>query len=143
MHFVRTIGAAISIGLALGGAAVAQPATAINAREVMGNWTLAITPAQRRGLSISVESSDGGRPDLTLEVSPRAGGGIICVVGGDPAECSVASNKLVITSVRSGASMTFSLTERVRGGFTGTARVKARLLPFGSTHIGTVSMTRR
>lgn len=136
---------AFALSSAIGGAAFAQDATPITNRDVVGDWTLAITPAERRGVSISVESADGGQPDIPLRITARTGGPLTCVLRGAPAGCRMEDGKLIIVMpTRSGgASMTFTFTDRTRGGFSGTAHVRARLLPFASGHVGSVNMARR
>jgi hypothetical protein len=131
-------------GCAIGGAAFAQSATPITNREVVGEWTLAITPAERRGFSVSVESRDGGQPDLPLTITAQTGGPLTCVLRGDPAECRIEDGELVVVMpTRSGgARMTFTLADRTREGFSGAASVRIRLLPLGG-HVGSVSMVRR
>lgn len=39
------------------GAALAQTAAPLSSRDVAGNWALAITPAERPGLQIDVDST--------------------------------------------------------------------------------------
>lgn len=136
--------AAFLASCAIGGAAFAQGATPIANRDVVGDWTLAITPAERRDLSITVESKDGGEADFPLTITDRAGGRLACVVRDRPAECRIDNGKLVVVmATRSGgARMTFTLADRTRGGFSGTASMRVRFLPVGG-HIGSVDMARR
>ena len=144
MGKLQTILGAFRVSCAIGGAAFAQTAAPIANRDVVGEWTLAITPAERQGLSITVESKDGGQPDLPLTITARTDGRLACAVSSRPAECRIEDDKLVVISAsRSGGGrMTFTLTDRTRGGFSGTASVRVRLLPVGG-HIGSVNMTRR
>ena len=64
---LRTGVAALSI-FALTTAAVAQEAGPITNREVVGEWTLTVTPADQ---SVSFESADGTSPDFPLEITRR------------------------------------------------------------------------
>lgn len=142
MTRLRSMGAGLVIGWVVGvSPAVATP---IAGGEVIGDWTLTITATERRGMNVSVEGADGGRPDLPLSIRSRAGGGIACVLRGEPTECRIDDGALVIVMpTRSGgARMTFTLSGRTPQGFIGTARVRVRLLPFGGD-IGTVAMVRR
>ena len=123
-------------------AAGAANAQALQQGEVLGAWTLRITPAESRGFSISVRRDDGGRPDLPLTVSARGPRGITCAVGGEAAECELRRGELVITSTQPGGRLTFTLSARRGAGFAGTTRMSARLLPFGSVHVGAVNMDR-
>ncbi|WP_374274726.1 hypothetical protein [Brevundimonas sp.] len=138
------IGAAAVVWAAMGGAALAQGAAPLTAADVVGEWTLAITPTERRGMSITVEAAEGGRPDLPLEITAASGDRIACVLRARPAECRVRNGELVVVMPTSSGSarMTFTLTERLAQGFRGSANVRVRLLPFGG-HIGAVTMTRR
>ena len=135
--------AAFAVSSMLGGAAFAQAAP-ITGREVIGDWLLAITPAERQGLRITVESQDGGELDFPLTVRARADGGLACVARARPAECRIEDGDLVVIlgSGSGGARMTFTLADRTREGFSGTARLRLRLLPIGG-HIGSVAMRPR
>ena len=143
MARLQTIGAAFLASLALAGAAAAQDATPLSSREVIGDWDLTITPAERRGFEINIDFDDD---DLPLTVSGQANGRLGCVLRGDPAECRMERGRLIVVMpTRSGgARMIFTLTDRTRGGFSGTARIRVGLLPlpYGGT-IGAVAMARR
>lgn len=141
MAKLRIATAAAVAALVTGGMAPAQGASAIEAREVVGDWNLAITPAERDGLDIRVEIDQG---DLPLTITRGAGGGIACVLRGRPAPCRIARGRLVIEMPGSSgaARMIFTLAERTRTGFGGVARIAIRLLPIGGD-VGAVSMTRR
>lgn len=145
MSRLKQIGAAIvlSVGLAGTAQAQAQATVPLTPRDVVGDWTLQITPAERRGFSISIQAADGGSPDLDLTVAARTASDLTCTLHGDPAECEIDDGHLVVTSAKRGARMTFTLTQRTATGFAGAARFNARLLPFGNGHIGSVTMTRR
>lgn len=140
----RTILAVFLAASAMAGAAFAQDATPLTNRDVVGDWTLAITPAEGQGLDISIESADGGQPNFPLRITAQAGGALACVVRDRPAECRIEDGKLVVisTSRSGGARMTFTLADRTRAGFSGAARMRIRMLPFGG-HIGSVTMVRR
>jgi hypothetical protein len=126
------------------GATFAQAQVPITARDVVGDWTLSITPADRPGLNVSVESADGGRPDLPLTITAQANGRLACVVNDRPAQCRIADGDLIVVSPSSSGSarMTFTLDTRTRNGFTGSASIRIRLLPIGGG-IGSVAMVRR
>lgn len=138
----KTIVAAVLVSAAMGGAAFAQDATSLSAREVVGDWTLAITPAERDDLAISVQSRDGGQPDLPLTITSRPNGRLDCVLRDDPADCRIRDGRLIVVMAGGGVRMTYTLTARNRDRFSGTASVRVRFLPIGG-EIGTVSMTRR
>lgn len=140
MAKLQSVGAVFAT-FVMGGAAFAQDVVPINERNVVGNWALLITPAERDGLEINVDFEDG---DLPLTITRQTRGTLTCVLRGDPAPCRIDRGKLVITMpTRSGgARMTFTLTERTHAGFSGAARVSVRFLPVGG-HIGTVTMTPR
>lgn len=139
--------AAISVSfvaaLALGGAAFAQSAAPLNSEEVVGNWRLLITPAEGEGRRITFRARDGSqRLDFPLAITPRPNGRLQCTVSNDPAECQVRNGQLRITSPGDGFTMVFTLQDRTRGGFTGVADLRVRLMPVGG-RIGSVSMARR
>jgi hypothetical protein len=138
---LQTIPAALATAFALTGAAAAQ-AQSISGKDVVGNWTLSITPAERSDLQISIQSEDGGRPDLPLRIQERAGGRLACTVSRRPADCRIRNGALVVVSGSGGARMIFTLTDRADDGFSGTARMRIRLLPIGG-YIGSVRMIRR
>ena len=97
--------------LAILGAMWVTPAmaTPIAGAEVIGDWTLTITAAERRGMSVSVEGADGGRPDLPLNIRSRAAGGIACVLRGEPADCRIDDGELVIVMpTRSGGCLLYT-----------------------------------
>ncbi|MGZ9099480.1 MAG: hypothetical protein ACXW3O_07240 [Brevundimonas sp.] len=144
MAKLQTILTAVLASSAIGGSVFAQDATPITNRDVVGDWTLTITPAERRDLDISVQSADGSQPDFPLTITAQASDRLACVVRDRPAECRIRNGELVIVSTSSsgGARMTFTLTDRARGGFRGAARMNIRFLPVGG-HIGSVIMARR
>lgn len=144
MAKLQTILAALLAAAAISEAAYAQSRSSFTSQEVVGEWTLAITPAEREDLKISIQSRDGGQPDLPLTITDRGGGRLACVVNDRSAQCRMQDGALVVTSSSrsGGARMIFTLTQRTRDGFSGRARMRLRLLPVGG-HIGAVRMTRR
>ena len=139
----QAIGAAFLASAVLCGAALAQGAMSIANRDVVGDWTLRITPAERQDLKITFQSRDGGPFTLPLTITTQANGRLACVVGGDPAECRIRDGRLVVVSSSgSGVRMTFTLADRTREGFSGAASLRIRLLPIGGS-VGAVTMARR
>ena len=122
-----------------------QPAsgqsTPLTSGDVIGSWNLVITPAERPGMEINVELDDD---DLPLTVAGLPSGRLTCTLRGDPADCRIRDGEFVaVMPTRSGgARMIFTITDRIRTGLGGTARVSVRFLPVGG-HIGSVAMTRR
>ena len=141
---LQTIGTALVASSIMVSAAFAQGGAPITTREVVGEWLLTITPAQRPDLSISIESPDGGPADFPLSIAAQPNGRLSCVVSARPAECRIDAGRLVVgaRSKSGSARMTFTLTDRAPRGFSGTAGVRIRLLPVGG-HLGAVTMTRR
>ncbi len=134
----RTATAAL-LGLALAFPAFAQSGP-LTDRDVIGDWNLVITPAERQGSRITVDLDDD---DLPLTVRSQAGGRLTCTIDGDPADCRLRNGQLVVTTaLGSGSRMIFEIAQRTRAGFAGAARLSIRLLPVGG-HIGSVAMTRR
>ena len=144
MNKSQTILAGILISAALCGPALGQGANPISGREVTGDWSLTLTPAEREDLAISIQSADGGPTDFPLTITARPDGRLNCVVRDRPTRCRIERGRLIVASPSpsGGATMTFTLTDRTRGGFTGAARLSVRFLPIGG-HIGAVAMTRR
>lgn len=122
------------------GTAQAQ-SQALQRSEVLGTWTLRMTPAEGGNSSITVKT-DSGRLEVPLIVTPRGQSDIACTVDGDAADCRLRRGELVITLRMDDARMIYTLNGRRGGGFSGNARLRLPLLPFGSMHLGTVSMTR-
>ena len=125
--------------------AFAQPALAqsgpLTQRDVIGSWTLVLTPAERQGVEINVEMDDD---DLPLTVAGQPTGRLTCTLRGEPAECHIRNGEFVaVMPTRSGgARLIFTIASRTRTGLGGAARVSRRFLPIGG-HIGSVAMTRR
>ena len=109
--------------------------------DVIGSWTLVITPAERQGIEINVEMDDG---DLPLTVAGQPTGRLTCTLRGAPADCRIRDGEFVVVMpTRSGgARLIFTITDQTRAGLGGAARVSVRFLPIGG-HIGAVAMTRR
>jgi hypothetical protein len=143
MAKLQAVGSAFLLWSAIGGAAFAQGTAPISPPDVVGEWTLMITPAERQDLSIKFQSKDGRQQlDFPLTISTQANGRLTCVLSGDPAECRIRDGKLVVVSAGNGVRMTYTLTDRTRAGFSGGASLRVRLLPIGG-HIGAVTMARR
>ncbi|MGV3577807.1 hypothetical protein [Brevundimonas sp.] len=124
--------------LALGAPALAQTSAPLTPRDVVGDWTLVITPAERQGTTITVEMDDD---DLPLTVRSQPNGRLTCTLRGDPADCRLRDGRLSLTTPGA-ARMIFDIAERTRTGFAGAVRLSVRFLPVGG-HIGSVAMTRR
>jgi len=140
---IQAVGTAFLLSLAIGGAALAQGATPINPAEVVGEWTLAITPAERQDMRITFKAKDGSqRLEFPLTIAAQPNGRLTCAVEGRHAECRIRDGSLVVVSGDNGVRMTFTLTSRTRAGFSGGFGMRVRLLPIGG-HIGAVNMTRR
>ncbi|WP_420471160.1 hypothetical protein [Brevundimonas sp. FT23042] len=130
----------LATALALGLTAGAANAQALQRGEVLGNWTLRLIPAEEGNVTIS---TDNGRLEMPVVVTARGGSAIACVADGEAADCRLDRGALVITLRMDDARMTYTLNGRRGGGFTGNARISYRLLPFGSMHLGTATLTRR
>lgn len=123
-------------------AAGAADAQVLRQGEVLGTWTLRMTPAEGQGANITVKT-DSGRLEMPLTITQRGPSGIACVVDGEAADCQLRRGELVITLRMDDARMIYTLNGRRGGGFTGSARLRLPLLPFGSMHLGTAALTRR
>lgn len=134
----RTFG--LAAVLAAGLAAGAAQAQALQRTEVLGNWTLRMTPAEGGNVTVKME---GGRMEMPVAVAARGSSGLTCVVDGEAADCRLNRGRLVITVRIDDARMVYTLNGRGNGGFTGDARMNLPLLPFGSMRIGDASLTRR
>lgn len=132
--------AAAALALMVGAPAFGQ-STPLTNGDVIGSWTLVITPAERQGIEINVEMD---ADDLPLTVAGQPTGRLTCTLRGDPADCRIRNGALVVAMpTRSGgARLIFTITDRTRAGLGGAARVSVRFLPIGG-HIGAVAMTRR
>lgn len=121
-------------------AAGAAHAQAVQRSEVLGNWTLRMTPAEGGNVTIK---SDTGRLEMPVVVSARGASALTCVVDGGAADCRLNRGVLVITLRMDDGRMVYTLNGRRNGGFTGQVRMNLPLLPFGSMRIGDASLTRR
>lgn len=143
MGKVQAILTAVLASCAMGGPAVAQGATPITNRDVVGEWRLLVTPAERQDLDITFKSRDGDQQlDFPLNITAQANGRLACLVSGNPAECRLRNGGLEVVSAGDGVRMTFTLSGRTSRGFSGRASLRLRMLPIGG-HIGSVIMARR
>ena len=131
-------GAAVLLSALL--AAGAANAQAVSRNEVLGAWTLKMTPAEGGNVTIR---TDTGRLEMPVTVTARGASGIACVVDGEAADCRLNRGALVITLRVDDARIAYTLNGRRGAGLTGTARISYRLLPFGSMHLGAADLTRR
>lgn len=139
----HTVGTAVLLSLAIGATAFAQSAPPIANSDVIGEWRLAVTPVERQDLRITFKSRDGDQKlDFPLTITGQAGGPLACVIDGDPGQCRIRDGKLTVVMAGGGPRMTFTLTDRTRGGFSGSASIRVRMLPIGG-QIGSVTMVRR
>lgn len=134
------LGVAIALSTCvLTGAAHAQTPP-IQRSEVLGNWTLRLTPAEDGNVTISTRN---GRLEMPVIITARGASGIACVADGEAADCRLNRGALVITLRLDDARMAYTLNGRRSGGLTGEARISYRMLPFGSMRLGTADLTRR
>lgn len=129
------VAAALAVGL-MAGTASAQ---AVQRDELLGNWTLRLTPAENTNVTIR---TDTGRLEMPVAVTARSSG-LACVVDGETADCRLHRGALVITLRMDDARMIYTLNGRRGGGLTGEARISYRLIPFGSMRLGAADLTRR
>ena len=127
-------GAALFLAVGTAAAAASPWNTPLIGREVVGSWMLQFPPSERRGVTVT------GRPEMPLTVAAR-GAALACTVGDEAANCAIRDGALVVTWTQSGAAMTFTMSGRTREGFSGNARIRARMLPF-SADVGPVNMVR-
>ena len=133
---LKMTGAALLLAVWMAAAPVLAWSTPLTGREVVGRWVLQFRPSEGRGVAVTVT----GRPEMPLTVAAR-GTALACTVGDEAANCAIRNGALVVTSTQSGAAMTFTMDRRSREGFSGNARIRARMLPF-SADVGTVNMVR-
>ena len=136
------IGAAMLASALVASAALAQTAAPITSRDVIGEWSLRMTPVEGQGRTVTFQSKDGGPLVQPLTITARSGDRLTCVVDSEPAQCRIRDGRLVVTSGSGGMRMIFTLASRIRQGFTGTVDLRVRLIPIGGA-IGTVEMLRR
>lgn len=125
--------------LMLAGVAHAQ---ALQRGELLGHWTLKMTPAEGGNSRITIRT-DTGRLEMPVTITARGPSAIACTVDGEPADCRLRRGELTIVLRMDDARMTYALDSRRTGGFGGTARLNLPLLPFGSMHLGRADLTRR
>lgn len=131
---LKITGAALLLAVWAGAATAAAANTPLTGREVVGIWMLQFPPSERRGVTVT------GRPEMPLTVAAR-GAALACTVGDEAANCAIRNGALVVTWTQSGVAMTFTMNGRTRAGFSGNARIRARMLPF-SADVGPVNMVR-
>lgn len=128
---------------ALASAAVAQSSGPISGAEVVGDWALVVTPVDSPDRRVTFKAKDGSsRLDFPLTITAQTNGRLACVVDGATGDCRIREGRLVVVSSGGGVRMIYTLTDRARGGFSGGASMRVRLLPIGGD-IGSVVMTRR
>lgn len=130
----------VAIVAAAGLAAGAAHAEGLQRDEVLGNWTLRLTPAE--GQNITVKTGTG-RLEMPVVIVPRGGADIACVVDGQTGDCRLRRGELIITLRMDDARMVYTLNGRRGRGYTGAVRMTLNLLPFGSMHLGTADLTRQ
>ncbi len=131
--------AALLAGCMAAGSANAQ---ALQRTEVLGNWTLRLTPAEDGEVRITIKT-DSGRVEMRPVVAAQGPSDITCRVDDEPVDCQLRRGALIITLRLDAARMIYTLNGRRTDGFTGNARMNLPLLPFGSMTLGTVAMTPR
>ncbi|RYG79736.1 MAG: hypothetical protein EON59_15795 [Alphaproteobacteria bacterium] len=137
-HWRWGVAALLSAGIL----ATTAQAQALQRSEVLGAWTLRMTPAEGGSARITIKT-DTGRLDMPVTITARGASGLDCVVDGEPAECRVRRGELTIALRMDDTRMTFTLNSRRGSAFSGNARLAFPLLPFGSMQLGTASLTRR
>lgn len=134
----RNLGAAVLAATVMtAGAAQAQ---AVQRAEVLGDWTLRMTPAEDGNVTVRTRN---GRLEMPVAVTARGASGLACVVDGEAADCRLNRGALVITLRMDDARMIYTLNGRRGAGLTGEARISYRMLPFGSMRLGAADLTRR
>lgn len=146
MTTTRTLGLALlaSALTLVSTPALAQTPAPLTAAEILGDWTLVVTPVDREDLDIRFEMPGGGPMILPLTVRTGTRGRLTCALDGEPSDCRMTRGRFeaLLPNSSGAARMTFTLNQRRGAGFAGTAAVRVRLLPIGG-QVGTVSMTRR
>jgi len=129
--------------LALGDAAIAQASGPIGAAVVVGEWSLSVTPAPDSESRITFKGKDGSeRLNFPLRITAQPRGRLACVLDGESAECRIRNGDLIVVYSGGGVRLIYTLTDRARDGFRGSAAMRVRLLPVGG-RIGDVRMVRR
>lgn len=122
--------------------ALGQSGLPITTTNVLGEWTLHITPVEGQD-RIRLRGRDGSdRLDFPLAITSRPDGRLTCTVSDEPAECQVRRGHLRIVAAGGDVTMIYTLRESTRGGFSGVADLRLRGLPFGG-RVGSVNMGRR
>lgn len=129
------VAAALAVCLTAGPAS----AQALQRNEVLGNWTLRMTPTE--GANVTIKT-DSGRLEMPVVITAQGASGMVCRVDNEPADCRLRRGALTITLRMDDARMIYTLNGRRSGGFTGAVRMTLPLLPFGSMQLGTASLTR-
>ncbi|WP_336966617.1 hypothetical protein [Brevundimonas aurantiaca] len=129
--------------LALGDAAIAQASGPIGAADVVGEWSLSVTPAPDSESRITFKGKDGSeRLNFPLRITAQPRGRLACVLDGESADCRIRNGDLIVVYSGGGVRLIYTLTDRARDGFRGSAAMRVRLLPVGG-RIGDVRMVRR
>jgi hypothetical protein len=131
---LTTAGAALLLAVWTAAATASARDTPLTAREVTGGWMLQFPPSERPGVTVT------GRPEMPLTVAAR-GATLACILGDEAARCAIRNGALVVTWTQPGVAMTFTINVRTREGFSGNARIRARMTPF-SADAGPVNMVR-
>lgn len=146
MTKTRTLGMAVLISTlaVVCTPAVAQSPAPLTIAEVLGDWTLVVTPVDREDLDIRFEMPGGGPMILPLTVRAGPRDRLTCALDGEPADCRLTRGRFeaLLPNSSGAVRMTFTLNRRSGAALTGAAAVRVRFLPIGG-QIGTVAMTRR
>ncbi|WP_396594305.1 hypothetical protein [Brevundimonas sp. R86498] len=132
--FVILLAASIAAGSA--------NAQTLQRSELLGDWTLRLTPAEGGEGRVTVKT-DSGRLEMPLVVTARGSSDLTCTVDDEPADCRLRRGELIVSVRIDSARMIYSLNGRRNDGFHGNVRMTLPLLPFGSMDVGNVAMTRR
>ena len=139
----RLVLTSVLASLALGDAAIAQASGPIGAADVVGEWSLLVTPAPDTENRITFKGKDGNeRLNFPLRITAQPRGRLACVLDGESAECRIRNGDLIVVYSGGGVRLIYTLTDRARDGFRGSAAMRVRLLPVGG-RIGDVRMVRR
>lgn len=123
-------------------AAANANAQALQRNDVLGDWTLRLTPAEGGEGRVTFKT-DSGRLEMPLVVTARGSSDLACTVDAEPADCRIRRGELIVSVRIDSARMIYSLNGRRNDGFHGNVRINLPLLPFGSMALGTVAMTPR
>lgn len=115
----------------------------IASTEVVGEWSLLVTSDPESENRVTFKGKDGSdRLNLPLRVTAQPNGRLACNLDGQAADCRIRNGDLIVVSSEGGIRLTYTLTDRARDGFRGTAAMRVRLMPIGGS-IGAVRMVRR